>query len=444
MEYKGSSFVTEFSQGEGPQEPIRTVQYQPVASGASDQVIAWQVHSKSLQKIPYVLRADNKFLISDVPFEYYNMRENSRYLVVADLLFDILDEKPLRNVPLALCRLEDIHGASDLALVKMALTAFWDEGIPINIAHIPVFVDPSNSLGRGATSSPITADSVAGLRNLMIALARNPRNTIIWHGVTHQFGTQPNPFDGTTGHDFEFWDKVNERPIPGDSPEWVLDRLSTGVRVFELYRQKPRFWITPHYEEFAADNVVFGRVFPWVIGRVSYFSSSVGNSFTLRAGSRRAALDMPGVDQEVIDKVKETSFDDVDRRSKGRIVQMFPFEIYRDIYGQRVIPETIGFVSQVQNFAAMRVSAERNRVVRDVWASFYFHPFLLVAKRNDDFEFARPDASDLRHLISELKGMGYRFIPLEEFERSIDDGADARNPTKSPGNNGTKPPGTSE
>ena len=49
-------------------------------------------------------------------------------------------------------------------------------------------------------------------------------------------------------------------------------------------------------------------------------------------------------------------------------------------------------------------NAKRNMVLRDVWASFFYHPFFIK----------RPGAeAELKRLLESLQAMGYEFVDLE-------------------------------
>ncbi len=76
-------------------------------NAAKSQVLVEAQHNVSSEKIPYALRAGNHFYVADVPFSF--IHEADRYFVFADLLFDILGEKPRHNGKYALVRLEDVH-----------------------------------------------------------------------------------------------------------------------------------------------------------------------------------------------------------------------------------------------------------------------------------------------------------------------------------------------
>jgi uncharacterized protein YdaL len=418
ISYKATDFYLELDKRLSLNGSLSTEQYLPIDKYADQHVIAWQISDKINRRIPYFLRADNKFLVAAVPHQDRDTRIDDWPFAFADLLFDILDEKPLRKTPIALGRLEDIHGFYDLASLRSALSAFRAEGVPINIAHIPIFVDPASAdvafhKPRLATESP---DMVSILRDVN----SDSRNVIVWHGVTHQLGDKPNPNSGISGDDFEFWDQINDRPVPDDSPKWALDRLAMALDVFDAYGQSPRYWETPHYRASALDNVVFGRVFPWVVGGATYYSSSFKGSFTLGVVSILTAQTMPSVTRDVLDEIGTTSFENADRQSAGRFAQVFPFEVYRDVYGERVLPETLGYVtvgSEPRDVDEILGDARRYRVVRDIWGSFFFHPYLLTSKEKGGIGQFPGDNAELRRLIAGLKKLGYRFISLKEFDK---------------------------
>ena len=423
--YRDSSFRSVPPTGDDALRPATAMRYVAAEGGAAGHVLAWQVHSRTGERIPYFLRAGNRFLVADTPLEADDLQENSRYFAFADLLFDILDIAPYRKEPVAVGRLEDIHPVYDVPLFKAAVAALEKEGVPINVAHIPFFADPRNAYGLGPIKVPKPATDSPELVAVLKDIARDPRNAILWHGVTHQLGDTPNVTSATTAVDYEFWNAVGERPVDGDGPTFVLDRLATGLAIFDAYGIAPRYWETPHYSASAVDNVVFGRVFPWVIGRSDYYASSIGDAFTLPAVARDAGAAMPGVTREVIDTVRATSFSGVDHLSTGRVSQIFPFEIYRDIYGQRILPETLGYVAAAASgpvpadVDAMLGDARNNRVVRDVWGAFFFHPYLLTAKAEGGIGAFRGDAGELTRLVAGLKALGYRFIALPDFEKSL-------------------------
>jgi uncharacterized protein YdaL len=424
--YKGSLFrkdvITSNGQHEGAFEAVRFI---PVSAEARAVVVADLIHNGTYDSTPYVLRAGNKFLIGDIPFAY--MHESDRYFAFADLLFDILGEQPRRSTHFAFARTEDIHGLYDRGLLRAAFSAMRTEGVPISIAHIPLFMDPFNAFGQGKIETPRPAHDEPAFRALIAELAKDPRNAIVWHGTTHQFGLAKNPHTGTSGDDYEFWDMVAQRPVAGDGVAFTLDRLADGLRVFEQYKIPPRYWVTPHYHSSAVNNRVFGAVFPWTVGRVTYFPSSFKPAFTLKAVDAGIGAGLPSVDQSLLSDLKKRDWGNLDERSQGELTQMFPFEIYRDVYGQRVIPETLGYLSFattdqtafVRTPEDMLADARRNLVVRDYWASFFFHPYIFAPRDEGGVGRHRGDTLELRTLLIGMKLLGYQFVALSEFEATL-------------------------
>ena len=434
ISYKGSLFRkdVEITKGE-PEGAFEAVRFAPTDDKSGHMMLAYLIHNKTHDSIPYFLRSDAKFVVGDVPFGY--MHEADRYFAFADLLFDILDEQPLRQKPFAFARTEDIHGFYERPLLEAAFSAHESEGVPISIAHIPLFMDPFNAFGLGKIETPRPASDGAEFVSLIGSLAKDKRNTVVWHGVTHQFGLMKNPSSGTSADDYEFWNMVANRPVDGDSVTTTLDRLAQALPVFSAYQQSPRFWVTPHYHASAVDNRVFAEVFPWTIGRATYYASSFKPTFTIPATNRRASLAMPSVTLERLEELKKKDWGALDERSEEGETQMFPFEIYRDVYGQRIIPETLNYMSHattdqtsfIRTADDMLADARRNLVVRDYWASFFYHPYIFAAREEGGTGRHNGDTLELRKLLIGLKLLGYSFIGLSDFEASLSPESDGSN-----------------
>jgi uncharacterized protein YdaL len=82
--------------------------------------------------------------------------------------------------------------------------------------------------------------------------------------------------------------------------------------------------------------------------------------------------------------------------------QLFPY-VVNDVYGSKVLPENLGnvepepwFIYPARLPADIVKAAERNLVVRDGFASFYFHPFLNLQL--------------LKDTVAGIKGLGYTFV----------------------------------
>jgi uncharacterized protein YdaL len=82
--------------------------------------------------------------------------------------------------------------------------------------------------------------------------------------------------------------------------------------------------------------------------------------------------------------------------------QFFPYAV-NDIYGTRVVPENIGNI-ETESFNHHPITladeliarARRNLVVRDGFASFYFHPFF--------------DIGYLKQTVEGIQAAGYTFV----------------------------------
>lgn len=340
-----------------------------VTRPGQSQILASAKHSFTGEEIPWALRAGNHFLITEIPLSY--IHESDRYLIFADLLFDILNEKPQHEEKLALLRIEDIHAYIDIPYLMQSMEILWNEGIVPHLSIIPIFKDPFGTILESPSHQEIEISQVP---DFMRALARIKEHgaTFIWHGVTHQYKSEKNPFSGASGDDFEFWDARSNTPIAEDSESYVLSLLHRGRQALQNAGISTDLWLTPHYQASPLDNRIFGRLFRWTFGRMIYLY-------------------------------------------ENRVVgQFFPYEIHGDVYGQNIIPENLGNVQPELNEQVLRTrsveeileDARRNLVLRDSWASVFYHPFLL--------EGQDPKNTDLQRLVRGLKGLGYKFVDLKD------------------------------
>jgi hypothetical protein len=121
-------------------EQVKLVPSQNLEHRKGTKILAETRHSLTGEKIPYVVQKENRFYFADVPFSY--MHESDRMLVFADLLFDILDEKPRHNGKYAVVRIEDIHPMIPLFEMDDILRVLREEKVPVTISLIPLFFDP--------------------------------------------------------------------------------------------------------------------------------------------------------------------------------------------------------------------------------------------------------------------------------------------------------------
>ncbi len=370
---------------------------------AQTEILATAIHNGDGSRLPYAIRSRNRFYVADVPFSFTH--ESDRYLVFADLLFDILGAPPRHKKRYALFRIEDVSASTSPAALAWIMKIAWPLKITPHIALIPVFADPFGVLGRKTTKGVRIADDRKFQRTLRFLERAGAR--FIWHGVTHQLDDLKNP-KGVSGYDFEFWNVGANAPAPGDSARFVLDRLDRGWSSMRAAGIRPKIWEVPHYACSATDYLVFARVFSWNIGRIRYLPF---------AASGLPAESPPALWYEASGlagrKLRRKLLGQVAAATSGPYEpQFFPYETYRDVYGQSVLPENLGYVDYLDSppgvnpIDVMLANARRNRVLRDTWASFYFHPFFMQ----------RPGApADLKRLLKGLQAMGYEFVDLERF-----------------------------
>jgi uncharacterized protein YdaL len=323
--------------------------------------------------VPWALRSRNLLYVGDNPFAYAT--ETDRYLAFADLLFDLLaPAAPERHR--ALARIEDISPTSDPARLRALVDALAGAGVPFALAVIPVWVQPG---GTGRPTATVTLSEapalVAALRD---ATARG--GTLVLHGYTHQWRTDPNPYSGVTADDFEFWSArlgpgekvVLGGPVPEDSEAWAADRIQRALREFDRAGlPRPRVFEFPHYVGSAAASRAIARLVPAAYHRGLYFSGALEG----KADPAR------------------------------QIGQIFPYPGH-DVYGFDVVPENCGpyrpepFGPEprrvVEDFVRC---AKANRAVRDGFASFFYHP-----------QFG---PEPLLRIVRAIQDEGYTFVSAE-------------------------------
>lgn len=346
--------------------------------GAQRGVVAWaRRNGTDGGRVPYVLRAGRRWYVADSPFSF--IHESDRYLIFADLLFDMLDEKPRRPPgakKLALFRMEDVNPTTPAWQVEALVDMLAREKVPFAMATIPMWVD-----ALGITKAPRRYALPSRFSALLDEAAKNGASFIL-HGLTHEYGFTRNPFTGITGDDFEFWDRGRNAPVARDSAEFAQARVRDAVDLLAEIGVTPVAWETPHYQASALDYDVFRRLFVWHVGRAIYFAGG-----PLPAG------------------------------------QFFPYEIFGDVYGQRIVPEDVGNVQPYMNEQVLKsVSVDdmiaiirRNAVLRDAWASFFVHPSMVDVTAKGGTGRRPGDTSEIERLIRAARANGYEFVDLKAW-----------------------------
>ncbi len=329
-------------------------------------------------RFPWAVRAGNLTYIGEVPFSYVD--HGDRYLAVADLLFDVLQPAAAQRQR-ALVRLEDVGPDAD----PVALTAMADylaaEGVPFSVAVYPRYADPKGVYNGGTPELYDLKDAPAVVTALKHMQSKG--GTLVLHGYTHQYGELANPYTGVSGDDFEFYTAhvdaadrvVYDGPVPGDSARWVNGRLDAASRALSAVGLTvPTVFEFPHYAGSALDYKTVGARFPRRYDRGLYFAGQFSGG----------AIDHT--------------------RLHG---QYFPYPV-RDVYGTVVVPENIGNVTEAYNQHPARTPADLvqtarlNKVVRDGYASFFYHPYLGIA--------------GLKAVVDGVRAEGYTFVPSSSVQ----------------------------
>ncbi len=302
---------------------------------------------------PYIVRSDNFTYVADNPMEVWF--EDQAYIVFAETLHTVLGIAHTESHQ-ALVRLENINAEDDPVKLRALADYLSGSGVPFSFIVVPRFTDPLGATG------PARSANISNVPPIVSALKymQSKGGTMLMHGYTHQFDLLENPFSGATPQDVEFFISrffggsiIPISPLPGDSGSQVQGRLDNG---FTLIRRaglsKPRIWVTPNYQASQKDYRAFSNNF--------------------------AALN---------------------ERSPEAY---YPYLINKDVNGNKIIPENLGFIQPGSVSPGKIVElARKNQVVRDGFASFFFHPGF--------------DIDLLDQAVIGIKNQGYTFVDIDKF-----------------------------
>ena len=413
---------------------VSKLDYDPAAvlDPTNHKVIAEIEHNFTKERRPWAIQSKNRFLIVEIPLSYVHAAD--RYFVFSDMLFDILQAAPRHNGKPAVVRLEDVHCETDLDALENARLIFKQNQVKPHVSVIPIYYNPlnQNELYVGQAERPMTKN-----RNFITKMKKFKTDgaEFIWHGITHQLGKTLNPWESTSGSDYEFWDfsadVLNNHPwplvgrqVPGETPTSLVQRFKKGGDVFKAAAMSTQIWLTPHYHGSSLSNYVFGQLFDWTMGRVVYYDNTM-SGIDLNVAAP-AALKLPQLSatswQQRSLYLANLKVTQLSTRQNG---QMYPYEIYGDVYGQKVFPENLGNVEkelseqvlETRVVSQMLADAKRNLVLRDVWGSAFYHPYYL----QDPYwtSTSTLNNNDLQELLSGLKQLGYQFVGLEEKSKEM-------------------------
>jgi len=321
---------------------------------------------------PWAVRSGNFTYIGEVPFAYVD--HGDRYLAFSDVLFDALAPATATRRR-ALVRIEDVGPDAEPTELRAVADYLSAQKVPFSVAVYPRYRDP-----LGAQTSGVAEDYTLAQRPAVVSALKYMQTkggTIIMHGYTHQYGNVANPYDGVSANDFEFFtahvDSANsviyDGPVPGDSTSWAAGRLTSSSSAFTAAGlAAPTIFEFPHYAGSAVDYRAVAAKFATRYERGLYFGGLFGGTANYS-------------------------------RLNG---QYFPYPV-RDLYGSKVLPECVGNVEPepFNNHPArlpadLVATARANLVVRDGFASFFYHPYLGTAYLADT--------------VTGIKNLGYSFV----------------------------------
>ena len=357
--------------------------------GSSDR--ATRCQGAAGTKFPWAIRSANLTFVGEAPFDY--MDETSRYLVFADLLYDLLapDTEPVQA---AAVRIEDVGPETDPDDLRGVADFLYERGIPFQVAVMPIHIgpvpdtDPTRHYGRSLLDTPRVVKALQYMQER--------GGTLIQHGTTHQFGALDNPYDSSTASDFEFfraqctatatppyeieaceqdsWVRLTG-PVSRDSVSDHEERLRVGRQVMiDAGLGAPVVFAVPHYAASPNAREAMSALYPSQYGRMQYVAGVVSGE----------------------------QFDEL-----HTFTQFFPYRVH-DIYGSTVLPENLGNVTEeMQNNHDPRPpsflveNARINLALRESTASFFFHPFL--------------DIELLDEVVTGIEELGYTFVPAHQL-----------------------------
>jgi len=310
-------------------------------------VVATAYSARKRWEVPYIISSGSLTYIADCPFA--SVTATDRYLYFADMLHDILGQQH-EETHTALIRIEDVTPLEDPASLRDIADILSARNIPFLVGVIPFYVDPTQGTRVSLSDRP---DLVDALRYMT-----ENGGSIVMHGVTHQYR-------GTTAVDYEFWDENTEKPVKDETVDGISRKLESGIQEFMRNGLSPLIWETPHYAGSFKLYETIGK----------YFSTAM---------EQRLAIE------------------DIDDG------QYFPYIINRDLFGQRILPENLGYVPldadpKVGERAVQEIldGAKSNLSVRDGYASNFFHAFV-----NHEL---------LKEIVDGVQALGYTYMDVRDL-----------------------------
>jgi uncharacterized protein YdaL len=306
---------------------------------------------KTGKRLPYIVGSGSFVYCADSPFSLTG--PSDRYIMFADMLHDLLGEDHEHSHS-AIIRIEDVNPTEDPDRLRDIADVLSARGIPFLVGVSPFYVNTGEGLRLSLSDKPDLVDALK-------YMVKNG-GTIVMHGITHQYR-------GVTGADYEFWDESKDAPIAGETGESIRHKIELGIQEFMRNGLYPLLWETPHYTASTALYRVIG----------DYFSTAMEQRLTIE---------------------------------DSRYSQFFPYIIRRDLFGQMIYPENLGYVPLSTDAAAgharireMVRDARTNLAVRDGFAASFFHSFV--------------DHALLEELVDSIRALGYTYIDVRDDRHHV-------------------------
>ena len=325
--------------------------------------------------IPWVIKTDNLTFVASDPFAL--MSAKGGYLVFADIFARTLaPDMPSQHR--ALVRIEDVGPDARPADLRAIANYLHDRGVPFSVAVYDTFLDP-NRTSPSLPEKITLKDAPAVVHALKYMVARG--GTLIMHGHTHQLGALANPYSGKSAADFEFFrahiDAANNVVLDGpderDSLSWAIGRLDRALAAWaDAGLPRPEIFEFPHYAGSTLDYMAVSSRFRARYEQSLYYTGMI---------------------------------DPANKRPGIFLTQFFPYPV-TDVYGQAVVPENMGNYTptdfnqhRARSPSDILVIADHNWVLRDAFASFYFHWYLNLDK--------------LKAIVEPLQARGWKFASAD-------------------------------
>jgi uncharacterized protein YdaL len=309
--------------------------------------------------------------IGENPLVY--LSEGDRYLAFCDLLFDALAPTTATQHR-AFVRLEDLDPTYNANTLRSVAQWLNSQNVPFGFQIIPLYLDPLNVNGNGNNIRLQSRTAVISAIKFMQSMG----GVMMCHGYTHQYSNVANPYSGATGDDCEFYRITMNAdhslnfvgPVAEDSLSWAQGRFNSAKQLYQNAGfAMPQFMTFPSYAASVADY-------------------QAANGFFTVASERR---------------LYPTGLLSGQPYNYGQLVGQFMPYTVRDVYGTKVLADTLGGIEPQPYFsyparppADIIADAQRTLVVRDGWASFFYHTYDSI--------------SYLQQTVTGLKNLGYTFV----------------------------------